>query len=66
MKADTSTYLDRGATRLRYGNLLAAVAAVAESFRARALGDSAAPRLARGMNPTMDLERATMPISLSW
>ena len=43
----------------------AAAAAAAESFRARAPGYSAAPRLARGMNPTMNLERAITPISLS-
>ena len=43
----------------------AAAAAAAESVRARAPGYSAAPRLARGMNPTMNLERATTPISLS-
>jgi hypothetical protein len=41
-------------------------AAAAEGLSARAAGCSAAPRLARGMNPTMDLERAITPISLSW
>ena len=40
-------------------------ATAAESFRARAPGYSAAPRRARGMNPTMELERAITPISLS-
>ena len=38
----------------------------AEGLSARAAGCSAAPRLARGMNPTMDLERAITPVSLSW
>jgi hypothetical protein len=44
----------------------AAAAAAAEERSVRAAGCSATPRLARGMNPTMDLEKAIMPISLSW
>ena len=43
----------------------AAGAAAADGLSARAPGYSAAPRRARGMNPTMDLERAITPISLS-
>ncbi len=43
----------------------ASAAAAADGLSARAPGYSATPRRARGMNPTMDLERAITPISLS-
>ena len=43
----------------------AVAAAAAESFWVRAPDYSAAPRLARGMNPTMNLEGAITLISLS-
>jgi hypothetical protein len=44
----------------------AVAAAAIERLSASAAGYSAAPRLARGMIPTMDLEWAITPISLSW